>query len=446
MKLKHRLAIYSILIFSIIIGTVATITYVAYYRIAKDKEFQSLESKSVLAAIFYLDEDELPFAEHEDIRNQLSKKISRSNIAIFNLNGVQVNGKMKRDVNITSDYLRDVYTNKNARLESKEYFYNGIFYKDNQGNFIVVTRESKVEFLDQLYTLLKILVIVSFLSLVFIYLFSHFLGYLAYKPIIDIVDQIRNRNTNNFQKPLKLKQSYSEIEDLIKTYNQFIEQIAQTFSIQKNFIDYVSHELRTPITALLGTLEVTQSKKRTEDEYKEVMLSLQQYTQDLQETLDQMMLLSGAKTTFELQIIRFDEVLWQVIENNILYHQSTINVTMNVEDNHLLQIKGNEKLLGLALSNIIENAIKYSDNQPIEIIVFTESNKLVVTIKDYGIGIVDSDLSKIISNFYRGNNTTNYQGKGIGLSMANIIFRLHCVNIDISSNEPKGTIVKLLFP
>lgn len=56
MKLKHRLAIYSILIFSIIIGTVATITYVAYYRIAKDKEFQSLESKSVLAAIFYLDE------------------------------------------------------------------------------------------------------------------------------------------------------------------------------------------------------------------------------------------------------------------------------------------------------------------------------------------------------------------------------------------------------
>ncbi len=199
MKLKHRLAIYSILIFSIIIGTVATITYVAYYRIAKDKEFQSLESKSVLAAIFYLDEDELPFAEHEDIRNQLSKKISRSNIAIFNLNGVQVNGKMKRDVNITSDYLRDVYTNKNARLESKEYFYNGIFYKDNQGNFIVVTRESKVEFLDQLYTLLKILVIVSFLSLVFIYLFSHFLGYLAYKPIIDIVDQIRNRNTVNRQ-------------------------------------------------------------------------------------------------------------------------------------------------------------------------------------------------------------------------------------------------------
>lgn len=446
MKLKHRLAIYSILIFSIVIGAVATLTYFAFSRITKAKEYQSLESKSVLAAIFYLDEDELTFTEHEDIRNQLSKKISRSNIAIFNLQGEQVNGQMERDVYITDDYLKKVYANKNESFENKEFFYNGIFYKDNQGDFIVVTRESKAVFNDQIQSLFNILLIALILGLIFIYFFSYFFGYIAYEPINQIIHQIKKRNTTNFHEPLHLKKSYAEVDALIKTYNEFIEQISQTFSIQKNFIDYVSHELRTPIAALLGTLEVTKLKERSISEYQETIHILRQYTEDLELTLDHMMLLSGVKTTIELKQIRFDEVLWQVVENSILYHQANIHVEMRVNDTTLLQLNGNDKLLELALSNIISNAVKYSDNQLVKLIIDCENNQLCVFIIDQGIGILHSDLTKVTSNFYRGENTTNYQGKGIGLSMANIIFKLHQISICIYANEPKGTVVKLLFP
>lgn len=446
MKLKHRLAIYSILIFSVIIGAVATLTYVAYSRIAKAKEYQSLESKSVLAAIFYLDEDELTITEHEDIRNQLSKKISRRNIAIFNLEGEQVNGQMEPDVYITPDYLQQVYELKNKSFETKEYFYNGIFYKDNQGDFIVVTRESKAVFNDQIQSLFNILFIAFILGLIFIYFFSHFLGYIAYEPINQIIHQIKKRDTSNFHEPLQLKKSYAEVDALIKTYNHFIEQIAQTFSIQKNFIDYVSHELRTPITALLGTLEVTKLKERSVSEYQETIQVLRQYTEDLEVTLDHMMLLSGAKTTIELKPIRFDEVLWQVVENSMFYYQANIHVDMRVTDTALLQVNGNDKLLELALSNIISNAVKYSDNQVVKLIVDSENNQLCVSVIDEGIGILRSDLTKVTSNFYRGENTSNYQGKGIGLSMANIIFKLHQISIFIYANEPKGTVVKLIFP
>lgn len=445
MKLKHRLAIYSILIFSVIIGAVATLTYVAYSRIAKAKEYQSLESKSVLAAIFYLDEDELTITEHEDIRNQLSKKISRSNIAIFNLEGKQVNGQMEPDGYITEGYLKKVYAYKNESFENKEYFYNGIFYKDNQGDFIVVTRESKAVFNDQIQSLFNILVIAFTLGLIFIYFFSNFLGYIAYEPINQVIQQMKKRDTSNFHEPLHLKKSYAEVDTLIKTYNQFIEQIAQSFSVQKNFIDYVSHELRTPITALLGTLEVTKLKERSLSEYQETIRILHQYTEDLEITLDHMMLLSGAKTTIELSDIRFDEVLWQVVENSMLYHQANIHVEMRVTDTALLQLKGNDKLLGLALSNIISNAVKYSDNQVVKLVVDSENDQLCVSVIDQGIGILRSDLTKITSNFYRGENTLNYQGKGIGLSMANIIFKLHQISICIYANEPKGTVVKLLF-
>lgn len=409
------------------------------------KELQSLESKSVLAAIFYLEKDEISSLEHEDIRRQLARNISRKNIVVFDLNNKQVNGEMEDDTNITLMFISQIKELKDKSIVTDNYFYNGIFYSDNQGDFVIITRESKVEFNDQINTLLQILIIVSLISLVFIYFFSHFLGYIAYTPINNIVKQIRNRNPKNFETPLVLKKSYAEIDDLIETYNQFIDQIGQTFSIQKNFIDYVSHELRTPITALLGTLEVTKQKTRSVEEYEETLTKLNQYTEDLQNSLDQMMILSGAKTNFETQKIRIDEVIWTVVEQAILYYQAKINVKLEVQNYALLNIVGNNKLLELALTNLLSNAIKYSDNQLVEVCVKECDGQLLIEIIDLGIGILNIDLESIKKNFYRGRNTVNYQGKGIGLSMANIILQLHQIELSIHPNSPKGSVAKLLF-
>ncbi|WP_291099109.1 MULTISPECIES: sensor histidine kinase KdpD [unclassified Empedobacter] len=445
MKLKHRLALYSVVIFSIIILIVSTIIYFSFYTEMEKKEFKSLQNKTLLASIYYLEKDELPVLEHNNVQSQLIKTISRKNILIIDQNNKKYNGNMADNKEITQQFIENIRSNKTDFFASKDFFYNGIFYHDNQGDFVVITRESKQEFNEQMQSLLQILISVSLVGLIFIYLFSNFLGVIAYEPITKIIEQIKERDAKNFTEPLKLNKSYAEIEDLIKTYNHFIDRMAQTFNVQKNFIDYVSHELRTPITALLGTLEVTNHKKRTLEEYENVIVQLKQYTNDLQETLDQMMLLSGAKTSFEFSQIRIDEVVWQVIENAILYHQARINVDLQVENNQLLTIQGNEKLLEVALNNLVSNAIKYSNNQPILVQFLEINHRLQIHISDLGIGILETDIKQIKQNFFRGKNTQDFQGKGIGLSMANIIFTLHQIDIEIVPNKPKGTIVKLIF-
>lgn len=445
MKLKHRLSLYSVVIFSIIILIVSGIIYFSFYTQMEKKEIQSLENKSLLAAIYYLEQDELPVLEHENIKSKLLKTISRKNIIIYDAYNQRFSGDMKFDKTISVPFIESIRQKKNDFLSSDHFFYNGIYYHDNQGDFVVIAREPKDEFNEQMQSLLHILFSVSVIGLLFIYMFSQYLGYIAYEPVIKIIGQIKERDSQNFNEPLVLKKSYSEIEDLIKTYNHFIERIAQTFNVQKNFIDYVSHELRTPISALLGTLEVTDHRKRTADEYAEVISQLKQYTNDLQETLDQMMMLSGAKTSFEFQSVRIDEVVWQVIENAVLYHEARINVDIRVVNNALLTVQGNEKLLEVALNNLVGNAIKYSNNEMVQI-VFSEINgKLQLQIIDQGIGIPRQDIQRIRQNFYRGHNTQNYQGKGIGLSMASIILNLHRINLEIRQNEPKGTIVELHF-
>ena len=111
-------------------------------------EIKSLESKSLLAAIYYLEKDELPRKEHDIIKSQLQRSISRRNIAIINEDGVQVNGEL--DYRAEKYFLDDVRTNYTSSFNTIDYFYNGIFYHDNEGDFVVITRNSKAEFNAQI--------------------------------------------------------------------------------------------------------------------------------------------------------------------------------------------------------------------------------------------------------------------------------------------------------
>ena len=138
-------------------------------------------------------------------------------------------------------------------------------------------------------------------------------------------------------------------------------------------------------------------------------------------------------------------MLFRSIENAVLYHNATIDVDLQVTNDALLTVQGNEKMLELALNNLVGNAIKYSNNQLIKILFYEEENRLCLSISDQGIGIPEIDLQQIKQNFYRGHNTQQFQGKGIGLSMANIILNLHNIQLQLAANQPKGTTVKLVF-
>lgn len=401
----------------------------------KNNEIKILENKTLLAAWYYLEEDELSFSKHESIKVELRRSISRRDIALFDEQDVLARGEMEEDENVTKAVIQNIRKNKQLNFASKEYFYNGLFYEDNEGDFVVVTRELKKDFAQQINTLLKILIIVFVVGVLLIYLFSQFLGRFAYEPILQIMDQIKERDNKNFHEPITVEKSYAEIEELVHTYNHFIERLGQTFLVQKNFIDYVSHELRTPMTALMGTIDVSQNKIRSTEEYQETIQELKQYVNDLEVTLDKMMLLSGAKTTFEFEEVRIDEIIWKVIENAILYFQAEIDVSIEVKDPFLLNIYGNPTLLEMAFNNLVENAVKYSNNQEVKLILKSVDGRLSIEIIDQGIGISQTDLQQITQNFYRGKNAKDFQGKGIGLSMAQVIFTLHKMKLSIHAQD-----------
>lgn len=444
MKLQQRLSLYSVVIFTMITVGFSVVIYFSYQRQMISKEQKSLSSKALLIAIYYLEQDELSLAEHSQIKRQVEREISMSDVVLIDSLNELVRGNMRSVTALSENFVERVRKEGSAFLNSDNNFYYGIYYEDNQGDFVVISRESKEEFNEQMQSLLQVLLGAFLFGVVVIYLFSNYLGRFAYRPIVDVIQQIGKRDSRNFNQPLSISKAYAEIQDLVKTYNHFVDRIAETFKVQKNFIDYVSHELRTPIAALLGTLEVTQNKERSEKEYKEVIVLLKGYAFDLQEALEQMMLLSGAKTSFDFERIRIDEIIWQLVEDMTIYHQAQIEVNLQVDDPTYLELEGNDKLLELALRNLLSNAVKYSDNQLVKIELTVENSKLELSIQDKGIGILAEDIPQITQNFYRGTNASNYQGKGVGLSIANIIFNMHQVKMSIYSGN-QGTNIILRF-
>jgi signal transduction histidine kinase len=117
-----------------------------------------------------------------------------------------------------------------------------------------------------------------------------------------------------------------------------------------------------------------------------------------------------------------------------------------VTDSEQIVVAGDEYLLKTAVSNIIENACKYSSDNSVDIKFGSIDKWVKVEFEDKGIGIPEEDIKKIFEPFYRGGNTISYPGTGIGLSLVNQIVKNHNGTINISSKIGQGTKITLLLP
>ena len=109
-----------------------------------------------------------------------------------------------------------------------------------------------------------------------------------------------------------------------------------------------------------------------------------------------------------------------------------------------ISVKANPYLLKIALKNIIDNACKYSDKE-VNVTLYREQQQIILDIEDRGIGIPQEEIEHIFQSFYRGSNTRDYAGQGIGLSLTLKIISAYHAKLDISSEIEKGTKVRVIF-
>ena len=448
MKLRNRLTLISSATFGFVFIIASVLIYISFYNSSEKVVFKELQKTCLLSAIYYLEKDELPNYEHSAIKEQFEENIQNDIVRVYDEYNRIAFGNKETDRNINAQNLEYIRKNKKLSFKSNNHFYYGIFYKDNQGDFVVFVKTTSDVFNSQTNRLLVIMIIVLFAGLFLIFLLSRLLSNIAYQPITKVIDQVNSMELNNLDKPISSSNTNDEVQDLITTFNNLLSRLSDTFAIQKNFINYVSHEFKTPLASISGNLEVFAQKERTPEEYQKVTSEALENVYHIEEILNNLMMLSGLKTIHsDNETFRIDETVFNINDKIFeVYNNQEIKIDLEVMDEKLLSVKGSEMQIQLALYNLIENAVKYSNQNPIRISLSESKNQLQITIQDYGKGIQKDDLNLVQQTFYRGKNVGNLKGSGIGLSLATIIFKQNNIQFSITSEENAGTQITLLFP
>jgi len=221
--------------------------------------------------------------------------------------------------------------------------------------------------------------------------------------------------------------------------------------MRKDFVANVSHEIKTPITAIRGFTETLLDGALYDKEHAEKFLqTIKNHSERLNRLVDDLLILSriesGAirmnRTSVDISdtIDRVMEtVVVQAAEKNITLRKSVMtgHITISADKDRLDQI----------LLNLIDNAVKFTDNGEIEIGVATEGGKNYIFIKDTGSGIPRKYLSRIGERFFRvdPSRSRDLGGTGLGLAIVKHLVKAHGWEMRIESEEGKGTVVKIYY-
>jgi signal transduction histidine kinase len=342
--------------------------------------------------------------------------------------------------------IGQVRAGKDVFYKTYPYDILGTIHNTGSSEFVVIGAAIDKDGHLHMKKLRIVLMVVCLISLVSFFFAGWFFSGKALKPISVVVKKVEDISITSLHLRVPEGNGTDEIGRLAKTFNKMLERLETSFGTQKSFIANASHELRTPLTSINGQIEVLMMKDRTTEEYKNTLGSVLEDIKSLIDLSNRLILI--ARTSSEgpsgyNNIISIGEIIWQALEEMKRFHPSYNN---SVTDSEKITVAGDEYLLKTAVSNLIENACKYSSDNSVLIGVGREDRYVKVIFEDKGIGIPEEDIQKILEPFYRGTNTVAIPGTGIGLSLVNQIVKNHNGIINITSKLGEGTRIILLLP
>lgn len=455
MNLKNKLAVNSTLLFAFIVGLLMAGSFLLFRSHMKDLYFDNLEDHAMTTALFYFEKDEIKEINSERYR-QIEiqyNRINNESIRVYDARTKKLYLNDNIDISLSNQYLNAITKNKIVPFTINDRQFVGLFYKDNQGDFIIVVSGIDRAGNRQLEILGFMFILFYLAGIPLNYLLGTFLAKQTFRPFEEVIAKVNTITTENLHSRLEVPQTKSkdEIKELVTTFNYLLERLESGIMIQNNFLKNASHELKTPLTIIIGDLDVSLQQPRTNEQYEEILKSLRKDALHLKATLEGLLVLSGLELSEPQQMenVRIDEILWNVLEKKAIeYPESKVAVNLNAIADHedLLSVYANKHMLFIALYNILDNAIKFSSPAQVVIFAFSNEYKLVIKITDQGPGISDSDKDSIFDLFFRSDTTRHIQGQGLGLFITMQILKLHHINLIVDSELGKGTSFSLVFP
>jgi len=395
-----------------------------------------------------IDPDRVLRLEKDNPVNLINEKI----IILNFLNDVIYSTDPSNEIIIVGSVLERVRSLEDVNYKQGRYDIVGVLYTAKFDRFVVLAAATDIEGEFYLKKLRLILVLVCCLSVVLFSLAGWIYSGKALKPMTEVVKKVEEISITSLNLRVPVYNELDEIGKLAKTFNNMLERLETSFAVQKDFISNASHELRTPLTSINGQLEVLLLKDRSSQEYRDAVESVLEDIKSLILLSNRLLMVARSKSESVVNMekeVRIDEVLWQAQEETQKYnkdYQVNISLGESLTDSDHLVVNGDEPLIKAALTNIIDNACKYSADHSVDIQIEHTGQQTELVFTDRGIGISEAELQKVFEPFYRASNAIEYPGTGIGLQLVNQIIKTHNGTIKITSELGKGTKVTVKLP
>lgn len=322
---------------------------------------------------------------------------------------------------------------------TKRGFHNTSFKDARWRSYVVQTAQSviqisqpldsRIDMLEEitLHMLLPILLLMPLLLPIHWWIVKRSLH-----PLSTVSKTIHTRNSTSLE-PLTVEHIPEEIKTLVLSLNDLLDRLKKALHAQRRFIADAAHELRTPLTAIQLQADLLQ---RANDpvEHGEAIIKLKKGIARSSHLITQ--LLTLARQEPEASIVAFEKMNLVTLAKEVAeqYTPQANNKQIELHVQHsteMVEIRGNQESLRILLSNLVDNAVRFTPRDgEVEISLSKQAGQVVLHVSDNGPGIPESERARVFDRFHRVQGT-GVEGTGLGLAIVESIAKQHHASIDV---------------
>ncbi|WP_439555944.1 sensor histidine kinase [Dyadobacter sp.] len=451
MSIKQRITIVFGLLVALLLLLFSIFIYQTYESYRQSLMRNRLQRRAVAGQLYFQNRLEFHRSSYLTLPDQHEFLVDSSNKIIYQSSGMS-------DYKLTPKLLREarkeeVYFNyKSKPLKTLKEGIALSFSVDGKRYVSVVTAHdlSGIQASESLFFILAsgniiLLVIVAFAGF--------FFARRAMLPFDELIAQMDPAAVSDFSFRLQGRKGADEAAYLANSFNELLSRLNTLAISQEHFVSYASHEIRTPLTVVKGILETSLAYDKELGDVKQSMEKALVRLEGAIELANSLLHLAEVEGLQSARV-REDINIVDTVLDTISYFgekrpDQQIDLVLTdtfTQQSFNLRILGNATLLRTVLTNILDNASKYSKQKAVELKVDIESPWVVITITDLGIGIPGAELDDVFLPMMRAGNVGNVPGFGLGLTIAKKIVEIHKGQLSVKSMKDKGTAVLIRLP